>query len=148
VAVAEVGGRRIDLQRYALNDWRSQARIPMMGKYLREAMPQNAVALSFIHSGAISHYTGKSVVRLDLIEPASFDRIVADLERHGLVPVLVIDDTIEQPRFAGRFSGSRFAALDWPPRAEFTAVTTIRYFLMADRERYQRGERWPTDRLR
>ncbi len=117
----------------------------MMGKYLRDAMPRNAVALSFIHSGSIAHYTGRNVVRLEIIEPASLDRVVTDLERRGLVPVLVIDDTIEQPRFAGRFSGSRFAALDWPPRAEFTAVSTIRYFLFADRERHLRGERWPID---
>lgn len=148
LAVVAVGGRRIDLKRHVLADWRSQARIPMMGKYLREAMPPNAVALSFMHSGAVAHYTGRNVVRLELIEPASLDRIVSDLERRGLVPVLVIDDTIEQPHFAARFSGSRFKALDWPPRAEFTAMMTIRYFLMADRERHQRGERWPIDRLR
>jgi hypothetical protein len=148
LALAAVGGRRADLQRYALQDWRSQARILMMGKYLREAMPPNAVALSFIHSGSIAHYTDKNVVRLDLIEPASLDRIVSDLERRALVPVLVIDDTIEQPRFAGRFSTSKFSALDWPPRAEFRTVSAIRYFLFADREKHLRGERWPTDHLR
>jgi hypothetical protein len=147
-ATLAVTARRTDLQAYALNDWKAQARIPMMGRYLREVLPPNAVVLSFIHSGAVSHYTGRPIVRLDLLEPATLDRVVADLQRYGLEPSFVLDDALETPLFAGRFSGSRYAALDWPARAEFLSVTSIRYLLAADLERFQRGERWPTDRLK
>jgi hypothetical protein len=142
------GSRRTDLQAYALNDWRAQCRIPMMGRYLREVLPPNAVVLSFIHSGAVSHYTGRPIVRLDLLEPAALDRVVEDLQRYGLEPSFVLDDALETPLFAGRFSGSRYAALDWPARAEFLSVTSVRYLLAADLDRFQRGERWPTDRLK
>jgi hypothetical protein len=147
-ATLAVGGRRMDLQEYALNDWRAQARIPMMGRYLREVLPPNAVVLSFIHSGSVAHYTGRPIVRLDLLDPATLDSVVSDLQRYGLDPSFVLDDALETPLFAGRFSGSRYAALDWPARAEFLAVTSIRYLRVSDLDLFRRGERWPTDRLK
>jgi hypothetical protein len=148
VVVAMAIAHRPDLVRYALNDWRAQARIPSMGHYLREALPRQAVVLSFIHSGSVAHYTGRNVVRLVLIEPASLDRVVDDLTRYGLEPVFVIDDLLEAPAFAGRFQGSRFAALDWAPRAQFTSVSTIRYYVAGDLERQRAGDRWPIDVVR
>lgn len=148
IALATVAFRRTDYQQFAMHEWRAHASVPVMGGYLRETLPANAIALSFIHSGAIAYYTHRPVVRLDVIAPPSFDDIVATLERSGLEPTLVLDAALEQPRFGDLFTGSQFAALDWPPRAEFTGVSTIRYFVLADRARYLAGARWPTDVLR
>lgn len=148
VVVTMVIANRPDLVRYALDDWRAQARIPAMGHYLREALSREAVVLSFIHSGAAAHYTGRNVVQLERIDPASLDRVVDDLARCGLEPVFVIDDLLEAPQFRERFQGSRFAALDWAPRAQFTSVSTIRYLVAGDLERQSGGERWPIDVVR
>ena len=148
VALGAVAMRRTDLVKYSLEDWRAHRTIPIMGKYLAETLPRNAVALSFAHSGAISHYSGANVVRLDLVDPGALDRIVADLERFGLEPVLVLDGVLEQPRFGDRFKGSMLSALNWPPRAVVTSVSTITYWVVSDRTRFLAGEKWPVDHLR
>ncbi len=133
---------------FTLNDWFLQSRILIMGGYLREVLPLNAAVLSFVHSGAIRHYTGRQIVRLDLLDPPSLDRVVDDLTRHGYEPVFVLDEMLETPAFRGRFPQSRYGALDWAPRATFTTAATIAYYVAADRARYVRGQRWPIDRLR
>jgi len=133
---------------YALNDWFSQARVRMMGHYLREALPRDAAVLSFTHSGAVRYYTGAQVVRLDLLEPGLLDRVVDDLRRRAYRPVFVLDESLEAAPFRALFAGSRYGRLDWPPRAVFTTVTTIWYFEADDLDRYARGERWVTDVLR
>jgi hypothetical protein len=133
------------LRRYALNEWTAQTRVRLMGHYLREVLPANAAVLSFIHSGAVRYYTGRQIVRLDLLDPATLDRVVDDLQRYGYHPVFVVDEAIEAEAFRARFAQSRFGKLDWPPRAVFTSVSRIWYFDATDRERYGRGERWPVD---
>lgn len=148
LAVAATAVRRPDLARYSLQEWRAHQVIPVMGKYLAETLPGKAVVLSFAHSGAIAHYTGADVVRLDLIEPATLDRIVADLQKGGLEPVFVLDGFLERPRFADRFAGSKWRQLDWPPRAVATTVSDITYWAVSDRARHLGGERWPVDHLR
>lgn len=148
LAVAATAVRRPDLARYSLQEWRAHQIIPVVGKYLAETLPRNAVVLSFAHSGALAHYTGADVVRLDIIEPATLDRIVSDLQKGGLEPVLVLDGFLERPRFGDRFEGSALSRLDWPPRAVATSVSDITYWVVSDRARYVRGERWPVDHLR
>jgi hypothetical protein len=148
LAFVAAGTWRLDLVRFTLDEWRTQPRIQQMGHYLREVLPANAVALSYLHSGALAHYTGVEVVRLDAIVAAELDRIVADLEAFGRTPVLVLDDTIEAAGFRERFAASRYGALDWPPRARFVSDMTISYFLLGDRERSLAGARWPVDVVR
>jgi len=148
VPVAVVLWQGAPMRRYALTEWTAQARVMLMGRYLREVLPANAAVLSFFHSGAVRHYTGRQIVRLDLLEPASLDRVVDDLRRYGYDPVFVIDESIEAEAFRARFVHSRFGRLDWPPRAVFTAVSRIWYFDAADRERHSRGERWPIDQVK
>ena len=148
LAVGVVAFRRTDLVRYSLEEWRAHQTIPMMGNYLSETLHQNAVALSFAHSGAIAHYTGANVVRLDLVDPETLDLVVADLEKFGLEPVLILDGFLEQPRFGDRFKGSALSQLDWPPRAVATSVSTITYWVVSDRARHIAGEQWPVDHLR
>jgi hypothetical protein len=133
--------------RYALQDWRAQTRVRLMGRYLNEALPSNAAVLSFVHSGAIAHYTDRAVVRLDLLEPATLDQVIDDLTRHHYRPVLVLDQALELDAFKQRFAGSRFGRLDWPPRAIFTSVTSIWYVDVADLRSHQEGTRWPVDVL-
>jgi hypothetical protein len=134
--------------RYALGDWYVQSRIRLMGHYLREALPPNAIVLSFMHSGEIAHYTDRQVLRMDVLDPRALDGIVDDLTRYGYRPVFVLDDAMEVGPFREVFAASRLARLDWPPRAVFATGISISYFDIADREPYQQGARWATDVLR
>lgn len=118
-----------------------------MGHYLREALPPNSAVLSFVHSGAIAHYTGREIVCLDLLEPQILDRVIDDLSRHHYRPVIVLDQALEAGPFKQRFLSARVSGLDWSPRAVFTSGTSIWYFDVADRPRHHQGERWPVDVL-
>lgn len=145
VPVALVIWQAAPERRHALNEWQPQTRVRLMGHYLDEVLPVNAAVLSFTHSGAVRHYTDRQVVRLDLLEPSTLDRVVDDLQRHGYVPVFVLDEALEGEAFRARFAASRYGRLDWPPRATFTAVTRIWYFVAADQARAAAGDRWVTD---
>lgn len=137
---------------YVLDEWKVHLRVPVMGRYLREVLPKNAVVIAFFHGGSAAYYTGHNVVSLEwMLGPAldeALDELVANLERLGCAPVFVVDEALEEPTLKERFKGSTHAALDWPARAEFITTERIRYFVASDRERHLAGERWATDVLR
>lgn len=120
--------------RYSLNEWRAHTRVRLMGHYLHEVLPANAAVLSFMHSGAVAHYTARQIVRLDLLEPATLDQVIDQLRGHGYHPVLVLDEALEGEAFRARFPQSRYGRLDWRPRATFTTIGRIWYLDLADRD--------------
>lgn len=148
IAVVLVAWPGRDELAFALSEWISHARIPKMGLYLKEVLPPQAVALAFLHGGAISHYTGHNVVSVEGLDRSKLEVLIADLERNGCHPVFVVDEALEESAFQAAFPTSTFARLDWPPRAIFVGTTRIRYFVAADRARFIAGERWPIDVLR
>jgi hypothetical protein len=116
-------------------------RIVLMGRYLEHALPANAAVLSFLHSAAVTHYTGAAVVRYDLISADMFDQVVDDLTRLGYRPVLVLDENLESPAFAAKFARSAIGRLDWPPKARARdAVASIAYYDLSDRARPAAGQ--------
>jgi len=123
------------------------SRLQLMGRYLREALPGNAVILTFTHGAALRHATGRPVLRLDLITPESFDGVLADLQRRGHRPVYVLDVAIEGAHFSNKYRASELSRLIWPARAEFTSGTSILYYDLQDRDAFLNGERWTTDVL-
>jgi hypothetical protein len=136
------------LHRYPLGLHRTQARVPVMGRYLEAAIPRHAVVLAHLHGTAVTHYTGRPIVRLDLIDPSALDGIVDDLVRAGHVPVLVLSEADEAVAFPGRFAASRYRALDWPPRARAIDESGLLYWVLEDRARAAAGGHWPVDVLR
>jgi hypothetical protein len=148
VTAVIVAWQGLPMTRYALHDWYAQTRVRAMGKYLDATLPPNAAVLSFFHSCAVAHYTGRQVVRADLLIPAALDDVVDDLVDHGYKPVFVIDREVEEPQFRAMFAGSRYGRLDWPARAAFVAAGSVFYFDAGDLTRHQEGARWPVDVLR
>lgn len=134
--------------KYVLDSVPGYRRVQLMGHYLREALPRNAVVLTFYQSGATMAYTGKPIVRLDLIEPAALDRVIADLHRRGYRPLLLVDEVMESRAFRARFDKSPNGTLDWRERAKFASPTEIWLMDPQDRPRHFSGERWPIDSLR
>jgi hypothetical protein len=118
-----------------------------MGRYLREALPDNAVILTFAHGAALLHATGRPVLRLDLIAPESLEGAIADLQRRRHRPVYVLDVAVEGGHFSDTFRASELSRLIWPARAEFTSATSILYYDLQDRDAFLNGERWTTDVL-
>ena len=101
--------------------------------------------LTYAHGGALSLYTGRPIVRLDMVAPEALDRVVSDLQDGEYVPVFVLDMAVEHATFVERFKGSRYIALDWPSRAEFATELSVLYVDATDRESFMNGDRWPVD---
>ena len=96
-----------------MRDGPLQQRVQLMGHYLRNALPPNAVVLTYLQSGAASLYTGHPLVRLDLLEPHQLDTVIRDLWRRGYEPVLLVDLGMEGDGIRKQFAGQEFGALDW-----------------------------------
>lgn len=137
-----------DVTAWVLDEWRVHERVPLMGHYLREALPRHAVVFTHYHGGSVAYYTGHSTLSLEALPPQTLDEFVATLERLGAAPVFLVDEALEEGAFKALFHGSTYGALDWPARAEFIGTTRIRYFVASDLARYRAGERWATDVLR
>ena len=124
----------------------TELRVDLMGRYLGEALPANAVVLSFLQSGALAFYTRRPIVRLDLLAPDTLDAAIIELGQRGYHPVIVLDELMEAPAFPARFPGSALRTLDWPPRAiARDAGAALLYFDPADRPDAQRGHQWAVD---
>lgn len=126
----------------------NQRRVQIVGDYLREAVPPNAVILTYLQSGAAAHYTGRPIVRLEMLDPSRLDEVVADLSRRGYQPAFVLDDAMEGASFRARFAGSNYSALESPARAEFWSNTRVSYVVPADRLLFPNDEPFAVDVLR
>jgi hypothetical protein len=126
-----------------------QRRVVLMGRYLEQALPPNAVVLAVQQSGAIAHYTGAPIVRHDLLDAKTFDEVVTTLARQGYRPTLVIDEVFELVDFRAKFGASRLGRLEWPPRARAAdAVSSLLYFDLTDSSAGGTGDSWATDVVR
>jgi hypothetical protein len=126
VNVVNAGGEQ------AFNLHRYEARYRTAGRYLEPALPVNAAIVTVQQSASAYHYTGRPIVRWDLL-PVELDEAVAALRARGRHPVLLVEDW-EMTALAARFPRSALARLDWTPRADIGEVTHVRLFDPADRD--------------
>jgi hypothetical protein len=118
--------------------WMDALRYGTAGRYLDAVLSTNAVIVAAQHSGSVSYYTGRPIVRFDLLT-TGFDEALGDLARLGRPAVIVVEEW-EVPLLRERFPASTLARLDWPARADFGRTTRVFLFDPADRDR-------PTGRL-
>jgi hypothetical protein len=119
-----------------------EARYRTAGRYLAAALPRNAAIIAAQQSASTHHYTGLPVVRWDLLS-IDLDDAVERLRDMGRHPLVSIEDW-EMARLRAKFPRSRYARLDWTPRADFGQVTRVRLFDPSDRDA---PGTWPTDRI-
>jgi hypothetical protein len=119
--------------RWAFNNW-GERRFAVMGKALAHRLPENAVVLSMQHSGSVRYYSGRDIVRYDLVPRQRLDRLVKRLRRIGHHPYIVLDSW-EVAEYRRRYEGTGLlAALDWPPLYELEHVE-VRVWDALDRAR-------------
>jgi hypothetical protein len=73
-----------------------------IGEFVSRTLPAEAALLSVQHSGSLRFYGGRLTLRFDWIEKDGLSRALAEIERIGLHPYLVIDD-FELPQFQSQF---------------------------------------------
>jgi hypothetical protein len=96
-----------------------------VGEPLRAALPVNAVIVSAEQSGAMRYYTGRSIIRWDLIDRQAMTEALDTLTRNGFRIWVVLDDWEEEP-FRRKFPELAAAALDSPPVSESAPGVGVR----------------------
>jgi hypothetical protein len=116
------------------------------GRFLHDRLPASVVIVAAQHATSASHYSGRPVLRADLLDPAAYAAISAWAAREQR-PLAFVLDTAELEVLRTRLGGDGLAALDWPPRAEIGRPVTTRIWLDTDRATYRAGGTIPTARL-
>lgn len=116
------------------------------GLFVRDQLPPDVVIVAVQHSASAPYYSGRPVIRPDLMSPDSFAALAAWAARQRR-PLAFVLDTAEPEQLRKRFGDEGLAALDWPPRAEVGRPVATRVWLDADREAYRSGGRVPTTRI-
>ena len=132
--------------RQVLRDEIHNRRVLTFGRYMAATLPANALLVTCVHATSAIYYTGKPIVRFDIVEPAEFDAVIASIIRHGYQPYLLLEERYDGAVFRDRFAKtSRYGALDWAPRAASAGYGPIELRSFSDRELYRAGTRWPID---
>ena len=110
------------------------------GRFVRDHLPASIVVVAVQHSASAAYYSGRPVVRPDLLSPESFRAFLTWAARERRPIAFVLDET-EPAVLRARFGDLGTTALDWPPRAEIGRPVATRVWVDADRRTYLDGGR-------
>ncbi len=107
-------------------------RFAVIGEFVRDELPQNAILLSMQHSGSVRYYSGRSTLRWDVLPAEWLEPSLTFLRRKGYRPLLLLEDW-ERPQFTRRFAAhTKLGALDWQPIATYSGEVRTDIFDPAD----------------
>jgi hypothetical protein len=110
------------------------------GRFVRDHLPGSVVVVAVQHSASAAYYSGRPVIRPDLLSPESFRAFLAWAAREHRPIAFVLDES-EPTVLRARFGDVGPTALDWPPRAEIGRPVATRVWVDADRQTYLDGGR-------
>ena len=88
-------------------------RYAVIGEYVQDHLPPNAIVFSMLHAGSIRYYSGRLTLRWDWLPADWLDRSIEFLTSHGYRPFLLVEQGPERAQFVERFSGqSSIGSLD------------------------------------
>ena len=92
-----------------------------VGTYVATHLPEDAVVFAMQHSGSVRYYSGRPIVRYDLVPGPELGQALADLQRLGYHPYALLEEW-EIPIFQQALSAvPALGPLDWPPIARHRA---------------------------
>jgi hypothetical protein len=91
-----------------------------------KTLPRDAVLVSVAYSGTLNFYTGRDVLRWEVVAPEQFDEVLTYLRRHGHT-LYFIGDPSEEVAFK-----SYFATTDAAARFDAGRMVTEGVFVAAD----------------
>jgi hypothetical protein len=121
-------------------------RVGHVADAINHTAPAGAVIIAGEQSGAMRYYTGLSILRWEAATP---DTLPGALERllEAERPIYIALDAWEMELFRAKFPDVGPAALDWPPMLEAGSSHRTLAWNLADRWRYQLGQRINTVRI-
>lgn len=123
-----------------------EARYRLAGTFVRDVLPATAVVVAGQHSASVPYYSGRPIIRADLLDAVTFTDVAAWARANGR-PLAFVLDASEVARLRARLNGSPAAALDWPPRAEIGRPVATRIWVDEDRDAHRSGLAVSTTRL-
>ena len=102
-----------------------QARARVVGQRLADTVAVNTVIMAGEQSGAMRYYTGRSILRWDLLEPEALPDALDWLTVNGYQVWVVLDDW-EEEAFRGKFPSFAPLSIDQEPMVESAAGVGIR----------------------
>jgi hypothetical protein len=121
-------------------------RVGQVAEAINHSAPDNAVIIAGEQSGSMRYYTGRSILRWEAATAATMPQAVETLleaER----PIYIVLDTWEEEAFRAKFPALGPAELDWPPMLDAGSSHRTRAWNVADRWRFQLGQRINTIRI-
>ncbi len=101
-------------------------RFAVIGEYVQDHLPPNAIVFSILHSGSVRYYAERLTLRWDWLPADWLDRSLVFLTSNGYQPFLLVEDNWERTQFVQRFSGhSRLGSLDLTPVATYFGGTRV-----------------------
>jgi hypothetical protein len=137
IAVAAFGFRQI-----APMELLAEYRYRIMGEWVRDHLPDNAIVVSSQHAGSIRHYSGRSTVRYDAIARNDFESALNEIIDAGYHPYLVVDEE-EIALVRGQHGEGARGAIDWPPIAVLPMSNVTVWDLAEDRDAARASGRTP-----
>lgn len=121
-------------------------RVEQVADAIIHTAPLNAVIVAGEQSGSMRYYTGRSIVRWDAATAEAFPAAIETLLKAGR-PIYIVLDAWEMEPFHQKFPDSGPAELDWPPMLEAGSSHRTLAWNLADRWRFQLGQRINTVRI-
>ena len=101
-------------------------RSAVIGEYVQDHLPPNAIVFSIFHSGSIRYYSGRSTLRWDWLPADWLDRSVVFLTSNGYQPYLLIEDNWERHSSSRDFRATRESELcGLTPVATYSGGTRV-----------------------
>ncbi|MCC6164686.1 MAG: hypothetical protein IT182_15150 [Acidobacteria bacterium] len=116
------------------------------GEFVRTQLPADVVIVAAQHSASAPYYSGRPVIRPDILSPDAFNRVIDWAARESRPLAFVLDES-ERAELLHRFADSAIARFDWPPRAEIGRPVTTRVWLAGDKAVHDAGGHVSTARL-
>ncbi len=119
-------------------------RYRLIAEWVRDHLPQRAVILSMQHSGSMLHYSGRDIVRYDLVSGGDYEAALDEMIQAGYHPYLVVDEWEVEGIRRLHGAGAR-GALDWPPIAVLPLANVTVWDLAEDRDAARAAGRKPEE---
>ena len=121
-------------------------RVEQVAEAINHTAPPSAVIIAGEQSGSMRYYTGLSILRWEAATPDTFPKAIETLLKAER-PIYIVLDAWEEELFSAKFPGVGPAELDWPPMLDAGSSHRTRLWNLADRWRFQLGQRINTVRI-
>ena len=121
-------------------------RVEQVADAINHTAPSNAVIIAGEQSGSMRYYTGRSILRWEAATPDIFPKAIETVLKAER-PIYIVLDAWEMEPFREKFAEVGPAALDWPAMIEAGSSHRTLAWNLADRFRFQIGQRIYTIRI-